>query len=67
MKYLLLALMLSGCMEQVCRDTYLRDMNLTQPYALLRKCIVCRSNLLLPQPGCYAGAALPLGATLEAP
>lgn len=66
MKYLAL-LLLAGCMEQVCRDTYLRDTHATQPYVLVRKCVVCRSGLMLPQPGCYAGVALPLGATLEAP
>jgi hypothetical protein len=54
-------------MEQVCRDTYLRDMHPVEPYVLVRKCVVCRSNLPLPQLGCYAGAALPFGATLEAP
>jgi hypothetical protein len=66
-KYWLLALLTSGCMEQVCRDTYLRDMHPVEPYVLVRKCVVCRSNLPLPQLGCYAGAALPFGATLEAP
>ena len=68
MKWLALALLLSSCgMAQRCHDTYVRDMHPTSPFVLVRKCLICRDSSRLPTATCYAGLALPIGATLEAP